>query len=126
MPGDLAAIAFEHADHASVVRIEGEVDMSNADRLMKELTARVGADAWLIVDLSACSYIDSAGLSVIAQVDGRCREVGSGLRLVVDARSSVERVLAITRLNELLNVDRTLAEAIEAAARGSPDGERPS
>ena len=122
MPGDLATIAFEQAERAAVIRIDGEVDMSNADRLLAELMARVGIDPWLIVDLSACSYVDSAGLSVIAQVDGRCREVGSGLRLVVDAQSGVERVLAMTRLNEMLNVDRTLDEAVETAATETPNG----
>src|SRR5262245_17121624 len=120
MPADLATIAFEQAERAAVIRIDGEVDMSNADRLHAELMARVGIDPWLIVDLSACSYMDSAGLSVIAQVDGRCREVGSGLRLVVDPASGVERVLAMTRLNEMLNVDRTLDEAVESARQESP------
>ena len=122
MPGELATIVFEQVARASVVRIDGEVDMSNADRLLNELSARVGADPWLIVDLSACSYVDSAGLSVIAQVDGRCREIGSGLRLVVDAQSGIERVLAMTRLNETLNVDRTLDDAIASAAEESPAG----
>lgn len=121
MPGELATMGFEQAERAAVLRIDGEVDMSNADRLRDELMARVGIDPWLIVDLSACTYMDSAGLGVIAQVDGRCREVGSGLRLVVDPQSGVERVLAMTRLNEILNVDRTLGEAIESAAQESPN-----
>jgi anti-anti-sigma factor len=122
MPGELATIGFEQAEQAAIVRIEGEVDMSNADHVRDELMARVGVDPWLVVDLTACSYVDSAGLSVIAQVDGRCRELGSGLRLVVAAESGVDRVLAMTRLNEMLNVDRTLAEAVESARRGSPAG----
>jgi anti-anti-sigma factor len=124
MPGDLATIAFEQAERAGIVRIEGEIDMSNADRLLKELRTRIGADPWLIVDLSGCSYVDSAGLSVIAQIDGRCREAGSGLRLVVDRESGVERVLTMTRLDEILNIDRTLEEAIESAAHESPDADR--
>lgn len=117
---DLATIGFEQAERASVVRIEGEVDMSNADHVLDELMARVGADPWLIADLTSCSYVDSAGLSVIARVDARCREVLCGLRLVVGPGSGVDRVLAITRLNAVLNLDRTLEEALEAAARESP------
>src|SRR5262245_9017478 len=124
MPGELATIAFEQAERAAVVRIEGEVDMSNADRFLDELMTRVGVDPWLIVDLSACSYVDSAGLSVIARVEGRCREVGAGLRLVVEAESGVDRVLAMTRLHEMLNVDRTLGEAVESARQESPDRDR--
>ena len=120
MPGDLATIAFEQAERAAVVRVDGEVDMSNADHVLHELMARVGLDPWLVVDLTACSYVDSAGLSVIAQVEGRCREVGTGLRLVVEAESGVDRVLAMTRLNEMLNVDRTLQDAVDSARQESP------
>ena len=112
---ELATIAFEQAERASVLRIDGEIDMSNADHVLDELMARVGADPWLIVDLTACSYVDSAGLSVIARVDARCREVLSGLRIVVGADGGVDRVLSMTRLNAVMNVDRTLEEALEAA-----------
>ena len=112
---ELATIAFEQTERASVVRVDGEIDMSNADHVMDELMARVGLEPWLVVDLTACSYVDSAGLSVIARVDARCREVLSGLRVVVRADSGVDRVLSMTRLNGVLNVDRALAEALEAA-----------
>ena len=117
---DLATIEFEKAERASVVRIEGEIDMSNADQVLAELMARVGVDPWLIVDLTACSYVDSAGLSAIARIDARCREVLSGLRLVVVAESGVDRVLSMTRLNVLLNVDRTREEALESAISENP------
>ena len=120
MPGELATFGFEQAERAGVVRVDGEVDMSNADHILHELMPRVGVDPWLVVDLTSCSYIDSAGLSVIAQVEGRCREVGSGLRLVVEPESGVDRVLAMTRLNELLNVDRTIEEAVDSARQESP------
>jgi anti-anti-sigma factor len=117
---ELATIAFEQAERASVVRIEGEIDMSNADHVFDELMARVGIDPWLIVDLTSCSYVDSAGLSVIARVDARAREVLCGLRLVVRADSGVDRVLSMTRLNAMLNIDRSLEEAVEASAEEAP------
>ena len=74
---ELATIAFEDAER-DVATIRGEVDLSNADRLLDELMARVGATPWLVVDLSGCSYLDSAGLRVIARVDVRCRESVGG------------------------------------------------
>ena len=95
-------------------------DRVGPERVRAEVMARVGLDPWLVVDLSTCSYVDSAGLSVIARVDARCREVLGGLRLVVVAESGVDRVLAMTRLNSLLNVDRSIEEALEAAAEEDP------
>ena len=109
---ELATIAFEDAERATVATVRGEVDLSNADRLLDELMARVGEKPWLVVDLSGCSYLDSAGLRVIARVDVRCRDVGSGLRLVVDRGGSIDRVLAMTRMDEVLTVDRLLRDAL--------------
>ena len=122
---ELATIAFGDAERVTVATIRGEVDLSNADRLLDELMARVGAAPWLVVDLSGCSYLDSAGLRVIARVDVRCRDMGSGLRLVVDRGGSIDRVLAMTHMDEVLTVDRLLEDALVSALEGV-DGERPS
>ena len=121
---ELATIAFEDAERATVATIRGEVDLSNADRLLDELIARVGATPWLVVDLGGCSYLDSAGLRVIARVDLRCRDVGAGLRLVVDRGSSIDRVLAMTHMDEVMTVDRQLRDALVAALE-DVDGRTP-
>jgi anti-anti-sigma factor len=121
---ELATIAFEDAGRATVATIIGEVDLSNADRLLDELMARVGATPWLVVDLTGCSYMDSAGLRVIARLDVRCRDVGSGLRLVVDPGGSIDRVLGMTRMEEVLTVHRQLDDALVSTVR-DVDGENP-
>ncbi len=123
MPIELATIGFEDAERATVASIGGEVDMSNADRLLDELMAHVGSAPWLVIDLTGCSYLDSAGLRAIARVDLRSRDVGAGLRLVVDPAGAIDRVLTMTRMSEVLTVDRSLADALESAL-GDVDGER--
>jgi anti-anti-sigma factor len=123
MPIELATIGFEDAERATVATIDGEVDMSNADRLLDELMARVGLAPWLVIDLTACSYLDSAGLRAIARVDLRCRDAGAGLRLVVDPAGAVDRALTMTRMSEVLTVDRSLSDAL-ASAFGDVDGGR--
>jgi len=123
MPIELATIGFEDAERATVASIGGEVDMSNADRLLDELMAHVGSAPWLVIDLTGCSYLDSAGLRAIARVDLRSRDVGAGLRLVVDPAGAIDRVLTMTRMSEILTVDRSLADALESAL-GDVDGER--
>jgi anti-anti-sigma factor len=112
---ELATIEFGQAERATVATIGGEVDLSNADRVLDELMARVGTSPWLVIDLTGCSYLDSAGLRMIARVDVRCRTVGSGLRLVVDPGGSIDRVLAMTHMDEVLTVDPHLQDALTAA-----------
>lgn len=125
MPFELATIGFEDAERATVASIDGEVDMSNADSLLDELMARVGSAPWLVIDLTGCSYLDSAGLRAIARVDVRCRDVGVGLRLVVDPAGAIDRVLTMTRMSEVLTVDRLLDDAL-ASALQDVDGGRPN
>ena len=112
---ELATIEFGQAERATVVTIGGEVDLSNADRLLDDLMTRIGATPWLVLDLTGCSYLDSAGLRMIARVDSRCRTVGSGLRLVVDPGGSIDRVLAMTHMDEVLTVDTLLRDALASA-----------
>jgi anti-anti-sigma factor len=112
---ELATIEFGQAERATLAKIGGEVDLSNADRLLDELMATVGTTPWLILDLTGCSYLDSAGLRMIARVDVRCRTVGSGLRLVVDPGGSIDRVLAMTHMDGVLTVDAHLQDALTAA-----------
>jgi anti-anti-sigma factor len=123
MPIELATIGFEDAERATVATIGGEVDMSNADRLLHELMAHVGSAPWLVIDLTGCSYLDSAGLRAIARVDLRCRDVGAGLRLIVDPAGAVDRALTMTRMSDVLTVDRSLGDAL-ASALGDVDGGR--
>ncbi len=120
---ELATIEFGQAERAIVATIGGEVDLSNADRLLDELMARVGTTPWLILDLTGCSYLDSAGLRTIARVDVRCRTVGSGLRLVVDPGGSIDRVLAMTHMDEVLTVDPVLRDALASALGEVDDAE---
>jgi anti-anti-sigma factor len=115
MRSELATIGFEALERAVVARVGGEVDMSDADPLLDELSARIGSRPWLVVDLTGCSYLDSAGLRMIARVDLRCREAGTGLRLVVEPSGAVDRVLSMTRMDEVLIVDRLLADALAGA-----------
>jgi anti-anti-sigma factor len=112
---ELATIEFGQAERATVATIGGEVDLSNADRLLDELLTRVGTTPWLVLDLTRCSYLDSAGLRMIARVDVRCRTAGSGLRLVVDPAGSIDRVLAMTHMDEVLTVDALLRDALASA-----------
>jgi anti-anti-sigma factor len=115
---ELATIDFGHAERATVATIRGEVDLSNADRLLDELMARVGTTPWLVLDLTGCSYLDSAGLRMIARIDLRCRTAGTGLRLVVDPGGSIDRVLAMTHMDEVMTVDPLLRDALGSVLEG--------
>jgi anti-anti-sigma factor len=76
----LARIEVEDGAGALTVVVHGEIDLSNADHMQGEVesaTADLGAEAALIIDLSAVEYIDSRGLRLFYLVmkDMRARNV---------------------------------------------------
>jgi anti-sigma B factor antagonist len=50
-------------DGTAVLTAVGEIDMSNAGQLRDALDQTAGAP--LVIDLTACEYLDSAGLTVL-------------------------------------------------------------
>jgi anti-anti-sigma factor len=113
---ELGTIGFEAHGRATVARIRGEVDLSNAERLHDELAAHVSESQWLVLDLTACDYLDSAGLGVIARIHERCRARGTRMRLVVPTGAViVERALSITGMNQIFTIDRSIDDAVALA-----------
>lgn len=63
----------------------------------------------LTVDASAVISLDVAGLGVLVAAHRRARQ--RGVRLVIcDPQPRVLRILAVTRLHRVLNLDRVAAE----------------
>jgi anti-sigma B factor antagonist len=63
----------------------------------------------LTVDASAVVSLDVAGLGVLVAAHRRARQCG--VRLVIcDPQPRVLRILAVTRLHRVLNLDRVAAE----------------
>ena len=113
----LARVNDELVGDVAIVAIEGEIDASNAshigDHLRSLLTNRSVA---LIVDLSGASYIDSAGINVLFELDLELRQRRQELHLVVPDGSVVARMLVIAGLAGTVSTHATRAAALERAA----------
>ena len=95
-------ILSERAGDEHVVRLIGELDLSDADRVTAELMRAESTDAARIVlDLSRLEFIDSTGIRLIVAADMRSRADGDRLRLVAGT-APVQRVFALTGLLEHL------------------------
>lgn len=90
VPGDRTAIS-----------LAGELDLSNAAALRKALDA-VPACAETVFDLTALSFIDSSGLTVLANYTRRV--LPAGRVTVVAPNASMRRLFATTALDTVLNV----------------------
>jgi anti-anti-sigma factor len=115
----LARIVSETHEGLPVARIEGEVDMTNAnslgDRLRGLLTNRSVA---LIVDLGPTTYLDSSGVTLLFGLSEELRRRQQQLHVVVPESSPLGRVLTITGIDQVVPTHPTLAAALAANTGG--------
>jgi len=84
-------------DGAAVLKVVGEIDMSNTDALV---TALDGIAGKLVLDLTACEYLDSAGLSVLFAHASRIEVVTSPLLAPVMKYSGLADVVAVRSVED--------------------------
>jgi len=88
------------------IDVAGELDVASSDDLRAALDAYVDGGGDLTVDLSAVTFIDSTGLTVLVQANTLLS--ASGARLVVaDPSPVVVRVFQLAGLFDLLAVEET-------------------
>ena len=101
----------------AVVSLPAEIDITNAGQVREDLLSVLnqGADL-LIADLSKTIFCDSSGVSALARSFRRAEASQSEMRLVVSTLA-VQRVLALTGIDRLLDIYPSVAASLAA----SPD-----
>jgi len=109
----MAAFIHEDAPEADILHVLGEVDLANADEFQAAMTALTKGAGEVVADLTACTYMDSSGLRVIALAH---KTIGDRLRVVIPQNGSVHRIFEITGLagqfNACENVDAALRRRV--------------
>ena len=103
-----------NADGAEVVvvRIEEEVDLSNADRLGAQAAKAVpNSAAGLVIDLSGVAYIDSAGIGLLFKLGERLQRRRQHLAVVVPDESPVRRVLVVSAFDRVVDLAASVEDA---------------
>jgi anti-anti-sigma factor len=114
----LARIVTETHDGLPVARIEGEVDMTNAQSIGERLRALLtNRSVALIVDLGPTTYLDSSGITLLFGLSEELRRRQQQLHVVVPEGSPIARVLAITGIDQVVPTHKTIAAALERAGR---------
>jgi anti-sigma B factor antagonist len=96
----------------AVVTLPAEVDVSNADQIRQDLIAVLARDASLvIIDMSATTFCDSAGVTALVRAVRQASASGAGLRVATSA-PAVTRVLTITGVDRLIEIYPSVAAAM--------------
>ena len=116
-------LRVEAIDGASVLHVNGEVDLLTHEHLSEELTSLAGKAGPIVVELSECDFIDSSGIRALL-VGGRAvadSEGAGGKIVLAGAVPQVSRILEMTGVGEALPIYPGLDEAL--AALGAPSAD---
>jgi len=98
---------------AIVAVIAGEVDISNAADLGSALEGSVPQRALgLVLDLSAATYIDSAGIHLLFRLGGRLTRRRQQLRVVVPDEAPIRKIINLAGLGWTVPHDKSVPEAL--------------
>ena len=101
-------------DGAAVIRLKGRLTMVVAPRLRTLVTETVQQGRIrVVVDLTACEFIDSSGLGALVAGLKTARQAGGDLRIACLA-PQVATVLRLTNLDRVLRPYDRVDEALRA------------
>jgi anti-anti-sigma factor len=114
----LLEIYEEWHEDVPVLRLEGEIDVSNVGEIRTRMRELVTNQQFaLIVDLTPTTYLDSAGINLLFATGEEMRGRQQQLHVVLNENSPVTRMVALTGLDKSLPMHGTLDRALAAAAR---------
>lgn len=117
--GDLLRVSIEPVGSgASVVSLQGELDLSTIPTLEPQLFDELGRRPGVVVDLTKLSFIDSSGIGLLIQAF-RANGDSGRMGTVIAPGSQVERVFAIAGIDRALPVFRSRADALSAVRNGT-------
>jgi len=104
----------QHLPEPVVVAFPAQIDMANAGRAGRELGSALAPDVkTVIADMTATTFCDSSGISILIRAHKQAAANKTELRLVV-ASAAVLRALTLVKIDSLLPIYTTLSQALAA------------
>jgi len=119
---ELARVEAEQRGILCVIRLYGEVDISNDREVLSAIEMAVPHSALrLIVDLTHTTYLDSAGLALLMRLAERLQVRRQQMLIVSPRGSPVRTVLELTGLPRVVPLEARLEDAVRQSEQGVRD-----
>jgi anti-sigma B factor antagonist len=119
---ELARVEAEQRGILCVIRLYGEVDISNDREVLSAIEMAVPHSALrLIVDLTHTTYLDSAGLALLMRLAERLQVRRQQMLIVSPRGSPVRTVLELTGLPLVVPLEARLEDAVRQSEQGVRD-----
>lgn len=110
----IPAIRVRREPEYVLITLAGEIDLAAVASLSERLFALAASGRPIVADLDRVSFIDAAGLGVLAGVSRRAAAHGGSLH-VVCARRQTRRLFRMTKLDRVIPLAGTITEALQLA-----------
>lgn len=108
-------------DRTAVVTLPAEIDLTLADDVREALLSVLNQGAaGLVVDMTATTFCDSAGITALVRAFRRATANGAAMRVAASAQP-VLRVFSLVGIDRLIDVHPSV-DAARASLPGQPDG----
>lgn len=106
--------AMKEVSGVPVIKASGEIDVYTVPEFKTAIYDVIdsGADN-LIIDLAEVDYMDSGGFGTLLGATKRVRPKGGGI-VLVGCSDAIERMLKITRLDDIFGVYNNIDDAVNA------------
>jgi anti-sigma B factor antagonist len=96
----------------AIVELEGMLVLGHESRSVESTVEKLVQDGKkkIIVDLTKVSYVDSSGVGILVGSLGHCKRGGGAMRLT-GVRDNILKIMKLTRVDQVLQVDASLEEA---------------
>jgi anti-sigma B factor antagonist len=101
---ELAQVEASTVNGSRVVRVRGEIDLSNAAQVRDAIGAVLDGEALVVVDLSDTAYLDSAGIAMIFRLAERLTYSRQELRVVIPPDAPIRAAVRLTKLDQVIRV----------------------
>ena len=109
----LLECTYVRRNGVGIVRVSGEIDLTNARLLAEMLDAALGDRRTIIVDLAEVSTIDSTGLNVLIRMHEQCVRRKTDIAVVFTSRN-LRRIFSVLSLENVFRIFPTVDAALRA------------
>ena len=99
---DLAVVAVEGDATEVIVVLVGEIDSSNADTITSTCITALGAGQRTVLDLMGVTYLDSAGLRMLLQINAAAQATAREVTIAMRRGGVIHRLHELSGLDEVL------------------------
>jgi anti-anti-sigma factor len=109
-------VANDQVGEVRVLSVSGELDLGTAPQLEQPLEEALASDGSLLIDLSACEFIDSTGIALLVRawqrLDGEPGADGDSRFALCGLNDQVRRLLELSGLASSLSIHSSRDEAV--------------